>query len=272
MPAVNSRWITSGRKSRINPVMTGALLLPTCRLLGLALFGFALLSSVYAADDPAQEASIRQLREIGAAVLRYHDTFKSYPLAGNSQKGTGLSWRVRILPFLGQEALYDKFDLESPWNSTNNRALVAQMPEIYKTPFVALEEGATIYLGVLGPAPGEGRNWQEGATFFHRGARPRSTRDMIDGTRNTIMVVEVDPAGAVIWSKPDDWQYQSESPRRGLGAVRTAGFLALFADGSAGLVPGTVGDETLRLLFQIGDKRPVEGYTPPGVPIKPDGD
>jgi hypothetical protein len=257
--------------------MNGASFRPTSNLVAtslvaLALFKTALLGPLYAAEDPAQEASVEQLRKIGAAILRYHDTFKSYPLAGNGQKGMGLSWRVRILPFVGQQALYDKFDLESPWNSANNRALVAQMPEIYKTPFVPLEEGTTIYLGVLGPAPGEGRDWQERATFFHRGVRPRSNREIIDGTRYTIMVVEVDPTDAVVWTKPDDWEFQPESPRRGLGAVRIAGFLALFADGSVGLVPGTVGDETLRLLFQIGDQLPVEGYTPPGDLIKRDGD
>ncbi len=42
-----------------------------------------------------------------------------------------LSWRVAILPYLEQQALYDKFHLDEPWNSPHNRTLLNQMPEIY---------------------------------------------------------------------------------------------------------------------------------------------
>lgn len=232
---------------------------------GLVAYGVALLPAATAEDNPAQAASSAQLRRIGLAIQQYHEAHKWFPLAGSLDKelGIGLSWRVRILPFLGHESLYEKFDFNSPWDSTNNRALVSQMPEVYKAPFVKLEEGTTIYLGVVGSVPGEGKNWQERATFFHYGPRPRRIHDMIDGTAYTIMIVEADPAEAVLWTKPDDWEFDPRAPRRGLGGVQPQGFLALFADGSVGLVPHSVSEETLRRLFHIRDKRPVEGYTPP---------
>ena len=95
---------------------------------------------------------------------------------------------------------------------------------------------------------------------------------MIDGTRYTVMVVEADPANAVLWTRPDDWEFEPHKPRQGLGTIHAAGFLALFADGKAGLVPSSVGDETLRRLFQIWDQRPVEGYAPPWLQSKTDED
>lgn len=33
------------------------------------------------------------------------------------------SWRVLLLPFIGQEALYKQFKLEEPWDSPHNLSL-----------------------------------------------------------------------------------------------------------------------------------------------------
>ena len=61
-----------------------------------------------------------------------------------------LSWRVHLLPFLGQNQLYQQFKLEEPWDSAHNRQLIEQMPEIFLNPNLALEPGYTTYLGVTG--------------------------------------------------------------------------------------------------------------------------
>ena len=44
---------------------------------------------------------------------------------------TKLTWRVAILPDLGQKALYDKFHLDEPWDSEHNLTLLDQMPDVY---------------------------------------------------------------------------------------------------------------------------------------------
>ena len=49
---------------------------------------------------------------------------------------------------------------------------------------------------------------------------------------NTIMLVEADPDRAVIWTKPDDWEYDAKQPLAGLGSAHPSGFNAGFADGS----------------------------------------
>jgi hypothetical protein len=55
--------------------------------------------------------SVNNLRQIGAAIHDYHDNYKKLP--GNIVDQNGrplLSWRVAILPYMGQEQLYRQFD------------------------------------------------------------------------------------------------------------------------------------------------------------------
>src|SRR4051794_18437278 len=42
-----------------------------------------------------------------------------------------LSWRVAILPFLEENALYERFHLDDAWDSPHNRALLEEMPRVY---------------------------------------------------------------------------------------------------------------------------------------------
>ncbi len=44
---------------------------------------------------------------------------------------TGLSWRVHLLPFLGEAVLYREFHLDEPWDSPHNMTLVSRMPQVY---------------------------------------------------------------------------------------------------------------------------------------------
>jgi hypothetical protein len=45
-----------------------------------------------------------------------------------------LSWRVLVLPSLGQGDLYNEFHLDEPWDSPHNIALLPRMPTVYAPP------------------------------------------------------------------------------------------------------------------------------------------
>src|SRR4051794_6983040 len=51
------------------------------------------------------------LHQIGHALHEFHDARGSFPKAAisDAQGRPGLSWRVAILPYLGQKGLYEKF-------------------------------------------------------------------------------------------------------------------------------------------------------------------
>ena len=72
-----------------------------------------LLPAVQAAREAARRAQCsNNLKQIGLAILNYESAHKTLPPGGlaTSVGGYGHSWWVRILPFIEQTAIYDKFD------------------------------------------------------------------------------------------------------------------------------------------------------------------
>src|SRR5204863_6507784 len=92
----------------------------------------AIIDSMAAANRKSDEQS--QMRAIAAAMQKYHDENKQQFPAHAIYSADGkplLSWRVELLPKLGQKALYDKFHRDEPWDSEHNKSLVSQIPPVY---------------------------------------------------------------------------------------------------------------------------------------------
>src|SRR5262249_8583387 len=146
-----------------------------------------------------------------------------------------LSWRVAILPFLEQEALYNLFHLDEPWDSPHNKALISLMPPTYACPSARrTEPGLTSYRGVLG----------KGAPF--EVTEGRRLPDFTDGTAFTIMVAEAKEA--VPWTKPDELPLDDD-PMTLLGrfgSPHPGGFNATFADGSVKFIKNTIAPKIFR--------------------------
>jgi hypothetical protein len=208
-----------------------------------------LLPAVTAARDAARRAeSSNRLKHIGLAMHNHHDTNRTLPPAYNvDQDGKPLlSWRVHILPFIEQESLYKQFKLDEPWDSSHNKRLINQMPDVYLAPGADAGTYQTVYLGVVG-------NKRQHTAFRDDGRGSHLAEFANDGTSNTILVVEANEDQAVIWTKPDDWNFDPQNPRRGLGEFRLRGFLALFADGSVKSIPNSVDEKTLSHMFIRND-------------------
>ena len=76
---------------------------------------------------------------------------------------------------------------------------------------------------------------------------------MIDGTSNTIAVVEATDALAVEWTKPVDWVPDKKEPLKGLLGMRPNGFLAGFVDGHIQFIAKNIDPEMLLSLFSRDD-------------------
>ncbi|HYV37740.1 MAG TPA: DUF1559 domain-containing protein [Gemmataceae bacterium] len=139
----------------------------------------------------ATELSIKNLRNICLAINEYVDQFRSLPAhAIYSKDGQTplLSWRVEILPFIGEKALYQQFKLDEPWDSEHNKKLIAKMPKIYEAAVPEKkEEGKTFYQVFTGPD-----------TLFVN-AKKHKDLTVLGGT---ILVIEA--GEPVIWTRPSD--------------------------------------------------------------------
>jgi hypothetical protein len=200
-----------------------------------------LLPAVQAAREAARRTnSMNQMKQIGIAMHNYAMANKTLPPAYKADASGKplLSWRVLILPYLGREDLYKKFNLDEPWDSDNNKKLIAEMPSMCANPNSGVShEGKTNYLTIRG----------EKAMFS--GAKGVSFADVKDGLSNTIMTVEVPDASAVIWTKPDDFTVDESDPIKGLVGMRPMGFLAGFGDGSVRMIAASLDPTTLKALF-----------------------
>ena len=157
-----------------------------------------------------------------------------------------LSWRVHLLPHLENGNLYEQFHLDEPWDSEHNKKLIDQMPQVYRYFMSHVgDEGKTVYLAVIGPG-----------TAFERGKIVNL--DVPDGMSNTIMLVQVSDERAVIWTKPDDWEFDPERPMDGLMGQRDDGFLVLAMDTKAHLVKPDFDRETFKRLVIRNDGQPAE--------------
>src|SRR5262249_48305784 len=80
-------------------------------------------------------ASVENLKQIGLAMHNSHAAGGPLPADVVGKNGKVLlSWRVLILPYIEQEALYKKFKLDEPWDSKHNIKLLGDMPKVFASP------------------------------------------------------------------------------------------------------------------------------------------
>jgi type II secretory pathway pseudopilin PulG len=217
---------------------SGALMGPATMGVGVAL----LLPAVQAAREAARRSqSMNNLKIIGLAMHNYADAMQHLPARANVDKNGKplLSWRVHLLPYLEEAALYQQFHLDEPWDSEHNKKLIAKMPAIYRQPNGNAEDFKTCYLVPVAKG-----------TMFES-FKPVRFAQITDGTSNTIMAMEASLDSSVIWTKPEDIEIDMKAPLDGLLGLRPGGFQALFADGSVRFISQTIDLEALRGLFTM---------------------
>jgi hypothetical protein len=205
------------------------------------------LKSAEAARQAARRTqSANNLRQLGLAMHYYHDSYKRFPpavLYGPDGK-TPYSWRVALLPYLEQKALYDEYRFDEPWDSPHNRKIAETVVPIYRSPADKPGSAYTSYFALVGPGTAFGG--EEGTRFA----------DIQDGSSNTVLFVEA--RRAVPWTKPEDIAYDPEKPIPALGGFFPRGFNAAFGDGSVHFLSDSIDEKALRALIGIADHQPVD--------------
>ncbi|MDB2687561.1 DUF1559 domain-containing protein, partial [Mariniblastus sp.] len=200
-----------------------------------------LLPAVQAVREAARRTTcMNNMKQQSLAMLNYESAHQEFPLRDKN----GLSWRVQILPFIEHGNLYDRFNHDEPWDSDHNIQLLAEMPPVFECPSLELEPGFTIYQV---PYTDIANNpAAEDSALFDTSGRPITFRQLSDGSSNTACILEVDPAAAVEWTKPADWEYDPSDPKRDLGNVHPGIIHVTMADGSCHAIPKDISPEELK--------------------------
>ena len=162
-----------------------------------------------------------------------------------------LSWRVHLLPRLGEQALYLRFNLKEPWDGPTNKPLIPLIPAVYdyQGPRADLARGATYFRGFS----------HEGA-IFEPNAHFRMTDLPAAGDR---VLALIDACVSVEWTCPDGHVWPVGAPTPFFGGtfgsreVRDTQFLAATATGRVVVVDprGEAGRLRARFDRRVGADR-----------------
>ncbi len=195
-----------------------------------------------------RRASIQKLGEIHSALLNYEYQLREFPprvIRDESGKPL-LSWRVAILPLLGKQELFEKFHFDEPWDSPHNIQLVDQMPECYRSAQYPADGFRTNFLMPYGKSSNNGEG-------------PASLQDVTDGARNTISLVEVDAPSAVVWTQPEDLDFEEKNLER---HFNKKGFNIILYDNSTRVMNWAAQEETIRAAFTFAGNEDPALYAP----------
>jgi hypothetical protein len=207
-----------------------------------------LLPAVQKVREAANRAdSTNNLKQIGLAMNAYNDANGALPPAAicDRQGKPLLSWRVAILPYIEEAALYERFKLDEPWDGPNNIKLLPLMPKTYqcRSKKGIDPDNTTCYRVFTG----------KGTAFD--GKEPINISKIPKGPSTTLLVVESGPG--VPWTKPEEIPYDPDRPLPKINGLWPQGFLVVMADGSARLVKKDVSETSLRAAISI--KGPLPG-------------
>lgn len=133
--------------------------------------------------DP-RAADINKMRQIALAIHNFHDPIYCFPWVARSVNkqvmSDQLSWRIRVLPFVEMANLADKFELKQPWDSQQNKPLIDAGKDVF-----TLSNGNLI------------------CAIKHED-EARSLDQIVDGTSQTIMLLEHPKVDGEKWTQPID--------------------------------------------------------------------
>jgi len=180
----------------------------------------------------AQGRDLENMQQIARALNEYSDRYGTYPtpVVVDAQGKPLYSWRVLILPFLGHEELYKRFDLKQPWDGVANSNLHREMPPEFASPnsIDAAENHETNYVLITGA----------GTLFPPAGPISRKNID-----QPTLLLVET--KNSTIWCAPGDIDIGrsfkvGNKPTVDVGGLHQTSFTAMTVDEESFRIPSDV--------------------------------
>ncbi|HZL88206.1 MAG TPA: DUF1559 domain-containing protein [Pirellulaceae bacterium] len=182
------------------------------------------------------------LYQIGAAMHSYHAVWGTLPpVITTDVDGKPMhSWRILIFPYL--DVTTQRYDFSQPWNGPKNLKLAAHIFRCASDR--RTKPNMTNYVAIYGP----GTAWDvnKGIQFD----------EIIDGTSNTVLVVEIRDSD-IHWMEPRDISFDdlkltlNAKDGPSIGSYHVEGAIVAMADGSVRLLSPDEVETHLRAMLTI---------------------
>ena len=244
----DSKWVSIFAATAVCLLILGSLLFAIIR------FGGQTMTTL--SNSREQTTSIGNLEKIASAMNAYAADHGTYPAPMTvDSKGTPLhSWRVLLLPYLGEEDLYDRINLKLPWNHAENMMVMQySAPMVYQHPSSnnnGYGSGPAYFLitgtGTLFPASG-----------------PLAPADVTDDVTQTLLVIEGAPVTTPMsWAEPVDLPFAmmtgrlAGNPGNEPGGLLEGGVAAVTVDGRGHFIRDAIAPaDFLSLVTPTGGER-----------------
>ena len=157
-------------------------------------------------ETQRQQRRFEQLAVLARVFVAHYQRNQKFPTSILAEDGTPLlSWRVALLPTIGQNELYKKFKLDEPWDAPTNKPLLEEMPSIFAAGELVTEKNKTIlrYFD------------SEGTPFANKNLKAEDLK----APQTTVLLVNVAPEKAIEWTKPDAMEFDAQKLEETVGNV-----------------------------------------------------
>ena len=244
--AIIAGYVTlTGAARRDMAIMTRAVSIISMGLGTLGIFLGPLFFSGLGHDlreTTGQQVTGRHLEQMGVALNRHHDQHSAFPVGGVfTRDAEGVvkgqhGWMTFLLPFVGEQELYQSIVQGKPYDDPVNRAAMGRDVVTY---FAAGGDRAKIVQGfAVSHFAGVGGEIDDATGLSHVGIFQRDEavkkEEVTDGLSNTLIVGEL--AGTYPpWGDPENWRTIGRGLNKdvnGFGNSTGNGASFLLADGS----------------------------------------
>lgn len=248
---------TTRRRIRLMTTLFVVVGVSALALLVCVLSGFLLAQR----EGARRERCEYNLAGLYRATNEYVEATGYYPPAYTQDvEGRRLhSWRVLLLPFLGEEELYSQIRLDEPWDSEWNSQFWTQTPNVFLCTSMPTHDGKE-YKGMTETDRCAFSCVLGETTLFAPDGASASPAALVDGASNTILYVErkspcnwMDPTSDLTFEEVVAENAKPESERVNFGSWHGAGEYVVLCDGATRFLSEKVDETVLRLLLGASD-------------------